>query len=114
MNNSIMLIQPYRMGSAWVFDDPAVGLLHEPFVAGIDLMLDRMTEDIKFAEWGFSLLFSATPFPSHTIRLEQVGAEGGGTWYRCEKYGITGWLCPALFKYFKQAPKELYVEARSK
>ena len=28
-----------------------------------------------------------------------------------EYYDSEGWLCPALFKYFKAAPKEIYVRA---
>jgi hypothetical protein len=27
---------------------------------------------------------------------------------------MDGWLCPAMFKYFKQAPKNLYVKADPK
>ena len=29
-------------------------------------------------------------------------------------YGLEGWLCPALFKYFKTAPREIYVRAEGK
>jgi len=26
---------------------------------------------------------------------------------------MEGWLCPALFKYFEKAPKEIYVKAEA-
>jgi hypothetical protein len=32
--NEINLISPYKHHGMWVFDDPRVGLLQEPFVAG--------------------------------------------------------------------------------
>jgi hypothetical protein len=47
----------------WVFDDPAVGLTKEPFIAGIDTMLDRITSDLPRAESGFRAVFRAAPFP---------------------------------------------------
>ena len=98
----------------WVFDDPAVGLVREPFVAGIDEMINRFTADISDADKGFRLIFSPTPFPGHTIKLQWRRPESGGNWYFCEQLGIEGWLCPALFKYFDKAPVELFAKAESK
>jgi hypothetical protein len=34
----------------WVFDDPRVGLVQEPFVAGADTMIDRVVADIPDAD----------------------------------------------------------------
>ena len=62
----------------WVFDDPAVGLSREPFVAGIDTMIDRLVASIPGAERGFRLVFSARPFPGHTLKLEWRREESGG------------------------------------
>jgi hypothetical protein len=112
--NKIFLICPYRYHGTWVFDDPHVGLVREPFVAGIPEMIDRLVKDIPDAEKGFRLLFSATPFPGNTIKVVWRRAEAGGNWYYCSEYDSEGWLCPALFKYFKEAPKELYVKAEKK
>ena len=98
----------------WVFDDPAVGLSREPFVAGIDTMIDRLVASIPGAEGGFRLVFSAAPFPGHTVKLEWRRAESGGNWYYCPQFDIEGWLCPALFKYFDKAPAELYGRAEAK
>jgi hypothetical protein len=61
--NSIGIIAPYKYEGIWVFDDPAVGLTREPFVAGIDTMIDQLVASIPNAATGFRLLFSATPFP---------------------------------------------------
>ncbi|MGH7971928.1 MAG: DUF6717 family protein [Limisphaerales bacterium] len=37
-----------------------------------------------------------------------------GNWYFSPEFKIEGWLCPALFKYFDQAPTEIYVKAEPK
>src|SRR5258707_11112854 len=65
----------------WVFDDPRVGLDKEPFVSGADDMIDVLVADIPNADKGFRLLFSATPFPGHTVKLEWRREESGGNWY---------------------------------
>jgi hypothetical protein len=43
--NSIMVIFPYKHQGTWVFDDEATGLVREPFVAGIDTMIDHLVKD---------------------------------------------------------------------
>ena len=64
------------------------------------------------AELGFTLIFSGTPFPGHQYRLDWRRAEGGGNWYHAAQFDMEGWLCPALFKYFQEVPKQLYVQIR--
>jgi hypothetical protein len=112
-DNTLWVIHPYRDSGTWVFDDPRVGLRREPFVAGIPEMMDRLVRDIPNAYKGFRLLFSATPFPDYTTKLVWRREEAGGNWYFSADYDAEGWLCPALFKYFKAAPKEIYVRARA-
>jgi len=112
--NSIGIIAPYKYEGMWVFDDPAVGLTREPFVAGIDKMIDQLVTHIPGAEQGFRLLFSATPFPGHNVKLEWRREESGGNWYYCPQFDMEGWLCPALFKYFEDTPQELYGRAEAK
>jgi hypothetical protein len=112
--NALMVIMPYRHAGTWVFDDASVGLKQEPFVAGIPEMIDAMVVDIPDAEKGFRLLFSAQPFPGYTHKLEWRRGDSNGNWYYCEQYGREGWLCPGLFKYYDEAPKEIYVKAEKK
>ena len=112
--NAINLIAPYRYEGMWVFDDRRVGLDKEPFVSGADTMIDIFVGDIPNAENGFRLLFSATPFPGYTARLEWRREEYGGNWYFSPEFKMEGWLCPALLKYFDMAPKEIYVKAEPK
>lgn len=109
--NSLLLISPYKISDTWVFDDPAVGLRQEPFVSGADHIMDLLSEKIPNAASGFKLVFSSQPFPGYQARFVRGGAEHGGTWYSWPDRKVEGWLCPALFHYFKEAPPEMYVQA---
>jgi hypothetical protein len=110
--NTINVIAPYRYLGMWVFDDPRVGLFQEPFVSGADTMIDRVVAGIPDAERGFVMLFSASPFPGHQFRLDWRRSENGGNWYYAEQLGMEGWLCPALFRYFAEAPPQLFVQVK--
>jgi hypothetical protein len=112
--NAINLIAPYKYEDMWVFDDSQVGLVQEPFVSGADDMIDFLVADIPNADKGFRLLFSANPFPGYSTELEWRREEYGGNWYFSPKFSMEGWLCPALFKYFDKAPKNIYVKAEPK
>jgi hypothetical protein len=82
-------------------------LAQEPFVSGADTMIDRVVADI-------TLTFSTTPFPGYQYRLAWRREEGGGNWYYSDQLDLEGWLCPALLRYFSEAPKELYVQTKAR
>ena len=107
--NQISVIFPYKENGTWVFDDEKHGLVKEPFVSGMTEIFDKMTREIVDAEKGFKCLFSAQPFPGSNHVFDFVRQEFEGNWYRYE--GAEGWLCPALFHYFQQAPEKIYVSA---
>ncbi len=108
--NSLFVIRPYKYEGLWVFDDLAVGLSKEPFIAGIDTMIDKLVAGIPHAERGFRAIFSITPFPGAQFKLRWRREESGGNWYYSDEFKMEGWLCPALFKYFPTAPREIYVK----
>lgn len=112
--NAIMVIAPYRYQGTWVFDDASAGLVREPFVAGVPEMIDVIVKDIPGSDEGFRLLFSANAFPGYQKKLVWLRGDGGGNYYRFEDDPMEGWICPAMFKYYSKAPKELYVKAESK
>jgi hypothetical protein len=112
--NALHVVAPYKYKGMWVFDDARVGLHREPFVSGIDTMIDKLVEKIPDADKGFRLIFSDQPFPGYNVRLERRRTEHGGNWYYSPELGMEGWLCPALFKYYEQAPKQLYGKAEPK
>ena len=111
MPNQIQVIAPYWSAGTWVFDDPSSGLVREPFVMGVPTMIDDLVQAIPNAREGFRLLFSAAPYPGFQRRIEWVREEMEGNWYQSDEPPMEGWLCPALFRYFEEAPRELFVKA---
>lgn len=112
MKNSIFVIKPYRWEGLWVFDDPRVGLVREPFVGGADTMIDVATAQIPDAPSGFLMVFSASYFPDAQITVDWVREEGGGNVYSWAEKKMEGWLCPALLHYFAEPPRKLYIQIK--
>lgn len=112
--NAMMVVAPYRHSGTWVFDDPGTGLVREPFVSGVPEMIDVLVRDIPGATNGFRLLFSAQPFPGFQKKLSWLRGDMGGNYYRMDDPVMEGWICPALFRYYQTAPKEIYVRAEAK
>lgn len=107
--NSIFTIAPYRYYGGWVFDDERVGLDKEAFVAGADILLDR----IAGKRIQVTAIFSEIPFPDHELKLVRKGGEiGMGTDYFCEELQQDLWLCPALGKYFDKSPETIYLKIK--
>ena len=104
----------YRSEGAWAFDDPAVDLQCEPFVLGTSELLDALRAEHGIETPTFNLQFSDRPFPEAQATLVRLGKENDGVWYGADIAGKfrTGWLCPALFKYFSVAPIAIYVRAQ--
>ena len=96
-------------------------ILGDPPVMHTTLLLPLSSPSIPFltaaACCNRSMLgerFSPQPFPSYTARFVWSRAEMDGNWYKWEERNMEGWLCPALFKYFEAAPKEIYVKVSPK
>jgi hypothetical protein len=113
-SNAIMVIAPYWYNGTWVFDDPAVGLRREPFVAGVPEMIDLLVKDIPDSREGFRLTFSANPFPGYQNKLTWLRGDSNGNFYRLDNPPAEGWICPAMFKYYQTPPAQIYVKAESK
>lgn len=102
-------IYPYKFKGSWVFDDQKRGLDKEAFVQGADKILDIISRGIPNAQDGFEVTFSADYFENAPYRITFLHPEFGGNWYRLDGYDVHGWLCPALFKFFPQAPPKIYI-----
>ena len=133
----LVKIHPYYLQGfdTWVFDDPKTGLKAEAFVSGMSEIIDATLSEkgllTSARKTGFTLSFSdnfddAPNFDVELVHLYQ-GAPNWkhpttqqvpditGNWYRALIGGklLKGWLCPALFLYFKEAPKYIYCTATS-
>ena len=112
--NTIIAIHPCKSGGLWVFDDEAVGLRQEPFIAGADVVIDHLVRDIPDSENGFTILFSGGPFPGNQVEFQRKREDMGGFWYYSPDLDLEGWLCPALFRYFETAPEKIYAQYRAR
>ena len=112
--NSINVIAPYRLHGMWVFNDPARGLVQEPFVGGADTMIDRIVAGLRDAENGFVMVFSSDAFPGSQYELDWRRPDSSGNVYYSAALDAEGWLCPALLKYFEAPPPRLYVAVRER
>jgi hypothetical protein len=110
--NSIFVIKPYKFNGVWCFDDSDRGLVREAFVAGADTILDEITKQIPNAGAGFLALFASFPFPGHQFAFDWKSEEAGGNVYECRQNGMLGWLCPALLKFFENAPESIYLQVK--
>ena len=111
--NAIHSLVLYRHGTDWVFDDKERGIVKEPLVAGIDLVLDTLTADMPGAKAGVQVRFAADPFPGAQIQLQRVAEapeKKDGTWYYCPQLNEVGWLCAVLYCYFETAPVTIHVQ----
>lgn len=111
--NSIFEIQPWRDNGVWKFDDPTRNLSAEPFVCGMNEIIDyyAIESGIRLRDFCHArITFSPLPFPNHQSKLVVIGPDESmvGTWYRDSITGLEGWLCPALFKFFPVAPDTLF------
>jgi len=104
-------IHPYKFFNTWVFDDARVNLDKEAFVSGADDIIDYITVPIQDPHKGVTIDFDAFPFDGYTHVLIWSHQNAGGNVYNLEGTPIMGWLCPALFKFFKSPPARIYLKA---
>jgi hypothetical protein len=117
MSPPTLTLYPYLLRDTWVFDDERTHLHEEAFVLGATEALSKLVEikEIPEASRGFSLAFSGDTFDGHDATLEWLreDASGVGNWYATilaeERYEL--WLCPALFCYFDEAPRRIFLRA---
>lgn len=116
--NAIFTLTFYRHHGQWVFDDPARGIQLEPLVSGADVLFDVLSgRDLDDTITRCTVNFSTTPIPGHEVAAKFIGSEMEGSVYQvtvcktnADIIDFRFWLCPALFAYYRRAPKTLYVQ----
>lgn len=113
--NVMNMIFPWKEGANWIFDDPARGLVREPFVLGIPEMIDEIVELLGLTGEKVKFIFSKNEFPQYHAYIEKTRDEAGSAWYKVGKSNIgelsdnEGWLCPATLLYFEAMPDRIYL-----
>ena len=110
--NAIMVIKPYLWNGMWVFDDEAVGLRREPFVAGMDAIIEPRRDRDSECRPGLPGRLFGWAIPGGPDCAGAAPAAGAGHVYRWAEHDMEGWLCPALLKYFQEPPKTLHIQLR--
>lgn len=114
INNSIQLIEAYRHGGLWVFDDEEHSLVKEAFVPTASAIINGALRDKHgHSNWEKArLLFSHSPFPDAHV-AKSIAMDDGGSWYNASigEVKMVGWLCPATLFYFSDYPETIYFTA---
>lgn len=110
--NSVFILYPKRSSfGIWSFDDDVRGLIGEPFVGETNTLIDSMAEESGYDlddNVQVALLFSNEQFPKYQCSLYLHETSPGGSTYIDTARLLEPWLCPAMFKYFPEAPKWLF------
>ena len=101
--DAILVIAPYWYNGTWVFDDEAAGLNREPFVAGVPEMIDVLVKDIPEAKERISFAVRREPVPGYQKKLTWGCGDMGGNYYRLDNPPMEGWICPAMFRYYRDS-----------
>jgi hypothetical protein len=109
--SGVYTVLAYHKHGLWLFDDAARGLLGEPFVDGMDEIIDQVSgciprthESRAFIRFVFAD-FEALGCESVLVRDEPVH---DGYFYRLEGTDMRGWLCPETLKYFPVFPDRIH------
>lgn len=116
------LYMRYSDSGLWVFDVPFAGLVDEPFVAGVDEIIEfhlRKAKKLTIAkQQGIPVLFTNTTgipdcFKGGTnVTLHRIGNANGGATYEDKVSKKVGWLCPNLSLFFAEPPDHIQVSFR--
>jgi hypothetical protein len=105
----------------WVFDDAEAGLAQEAFVAGMDEVLDLLTEKLPNHGYdGFTLSMCEFVQPADVMDAIELTHHSAmhhpllsqSNYYWCKELNKKVWLCPNLYKYVDHTPQVLMVWAR--
>ena len=111
--NTINRVTVRRDSGLWVYDDAKFGVREQPLVFGMDLILERMVEQVEGVEDRLNLVFSSIPFPGSEFSLVFVREETEGFVYCWEEKKLQGWLSPSLRNYFFEPPPKIYLQLLS-
>jgi len=110
LGNSIFRVLARAIDGLWVYDDENFNVREQPLVFGMDLVLDKMVEQVEGIGDRLNLVFSSIPFPGSEFCLRFVREETEGFVYRWEERKLQGWFSPSFRNYFTEPPPKIYLQ----
>jgi len=132
MENAVHRITVYRKAKSWVFDEPALGLIAEPFVAGASEIITSIKRAKNIRRRTLDITFSQgyLPFPDATLvcteKVREVeyykdrrgvlrfytpkDAKYTSAFYKVVGTDQTCWLCPAQLKFFNNVAQMINIK----
>lgn len=108
MKNDCYILNLYKLGACWVFDDERFGLKQEPFVGAANEVIDSILKSKGIKSKKFSAIFSRFALPEFDACFDLEKVEGKSAWYNY--WGKPFWLCPCINNYFEKIPTHIYVK----
>jgi hypothetical protein len=115
----VMFLRWNSIKTDWCFDIPVMGIEDEPFVSGMEDIIDKqLIKADKLAaakKHGICVLFSGGSVKpkafshGHYFSLTRQRQDNGGCWYKEPESGYEGWLCPNLYQYFASPPNTIHI-----
>ncbi len=115
-------IKLYRKNNLWCFDYPSMGIIEEPFVEGIDDIIDAVAArnlGVRKNHIPSELILRWStdendPAPNKLLHLHSE-ERFGQQWNRYKLHSMNisaleGNLCPMLLVFFKNAPDVIYFD----
>jgi hypothetical protein len=126
--NEMFVINAYRQGKTWMFDDKQRGLVAEPFVLGASELIQKYLDrkGMKRRRRNVQLLFSLQPFPEaeviltcvekcypyvlHLEKQKKTYKKAPTSAYYTDQDSHLCWLCPAQLKFFGSVADVIYAK----
>ncbi len=104
-NNVVNILYPYRSKQGiWAFDDEQLGIVGEPFIGEINIMIDMYAKGSK----NLIIYISSNPLPGQSLSLTKYNDGGTEGLYQLDGTEIIGYLCPCTLNYFPGYPERIY------
>lgn len=115
--NAVKFIQLYKKGSTWGFDEPALGLIFEPFILGASELLEYMIQNLETLENKETpQIVFAENLPDYDYKVyikEDLGTSAWYTYTNKEGEVMDFYLCPCLTLYFSIPPSTICVKFKN-
>lgn len=106
-NNEIKHLSIYRLHNTWMFDDPFLGIIAEPFVPSASEVITELTKEYYGLDTYDTDILIGEDLEQYDAEINLVNVNGGSTYKYKDK---ELWLCPVLLRFFEYPPERIRVK----